>query len=144
MLAYTWTLYAGDNSLTPDLCESPSEFLVKYEIPHAAACVEGGMTALHYAGYENNGKIIKPLMEDGLPCLASTCFTDCTGAATAMLENGNFHQPTLAHAMITAAVYGSIGCIKLLVAHRIDLEYMIEDIKVPLLRGVRAQSCVLC
>ena len=91
MLAYEWSLYAGDSTLAPKQCITASEFLSKYEIPHASAHVESGMTALHYAGYEDNGKIVKPLLEsgaclhaeeeDGMPCLASTCFADCSQAA---------------------------------------------------------------
>ena len=55
VLAIEWSLYAGADGFydPPPPVTTAQHFLDKYEIPDVNAFVEGGMTALHYAAYEN-------------------------------------------------------------------------------------------
>ena len=81
-------------------------FLTKYELSSVGEVVEGGMTALHYAAYENNGDAVQMLAaasadlnvgdtasddtagSGGVTPLMLASLHGCIDAAAALIEAG--------------------------------------------------------
>lgn len=98
MLSCKWLLMDGSELPTPRVA-SVSNFLQKYKISDVTSHVEGAMTALHYAAYENDRNMVNLLLTakadmearevDGMTPLFMCTKTGSSTAAEAFLQAGD-------------------------------------------------------
>ncbi|HEY1342444.1 MAG TPA: ankyrin repeat domain-containing protein [Bryobacteraceae bacterium] len=137
-LAVLFPLHASDTRL-PDAAQSGNRALVRTLLKQAApvnAAQGDGMTALHWAAYQDDVDLAKLLLAAGADVKAATrqgaltpLSMACTNGNAAMIEallaagaDANASNSSGTTPLMTAASSGSVDAVKILLAHGADVQ----------------------